>query len=107
MWSVSDHYLLLAGAREVQGAVRATLGFSDKAHLDDGTMWPIVYALTELTPADEERIAKPRPVGAQVSAARRRRSSSRRRRLLGRPSPRTARIPGRTSVTTGGGLWST
>ena len=35
----------------------ATLGFSDKAHLDDGTMWPIVYALTELTPADEKRIA--------------------------------------------------
>jgi uncharacterized protein YdhG (YjbR/CyaY superfamily) len=35
----------------------ATLGFSDKAHLDDGTMWPVVYALTELTPAVEERIA--------------------------------------------------
>jgi len=35
----------------------ATLGFSDKAHLDDGTMWPSAYALTELTPADEERIA--------------------------------------------------
>jgi uncharacterized protein YdhG (YjbR/CyaY superfamily) len=34
-----------------------TLGFSDKAHLDDGTMWPSAYALTELTPADEERIA--------------------------------------------------
>lgn len=34
---------------------------------------------------------------------RRSRSSSRRRRLFGRPSPRTARMPGRTSVTTGGG----
>ena len=49
----------------------------------------------------------PRQVRAQASAARRRRSSSRRRRLLGRPSPRTAMIPGRTSVTTGGGVWST
>jgi uncharacterized protein YdhG (YjbR/CyaY superfamily) len=35
----------------------ATLGFSDKAHLDDGAIWPVVYALMELTPADEERIA--------------------------------------------------
>jgi uncharacterized protein YdhG (YjbR/CyaY superfamily) len=35
----------------------ATLGFSDKAHLDDGRMWPTSYALTELTPADEARIA--------------------------------------------------
>jgi len=35
----------------------ATLGFSDKAHLDDGTMWPDSYALTELTTADEARIA--------------------------------------------------
>jgi uncharacterized protein YdhG (YjbR/CyaY superfamily) len=34
----------------------ATLGFSDKAHLDDGTMWPTSYALTELTARDEERI---------------------------------------------------
>ena len=35
----------------------ATLGFNDKAHLDDGTMWPVAYALTELTAADEARIA--------------------------------------------------
>ena len=34
----------------------AILGFSDKAHLDDGSMWPIVYALPEMTPADEARI---------------------------------------------------
>jgi len=32
------------------------LGFGDKAHLDDGTMWPVGYALMELTPADEARI---------------------------------------------------
>jgi hypothetical protein len=34
----------------------ATLGFSDKANLDDGTMWPTAFALTELTAADEARI---------------------------------------------------
>jgi uncharacterized protein YdhG (YjbR/CyaY superfamily) len=34
----------------------ATLGFSDKANLDDGTMWPASYALTELTKADEAKI---------------------------------------------------
>jgi uncharacterized protein YdhG (YjbR/CyaY superfamily) len=34
----------------------ATLGFSDKAKLDEGSMWPTEFALTELTAADEERI---------------------------------------------------
>jgi hypothetical protein len=34
----------------------ATLGFSDKANLDEGTMWPTAFALTELTAADEARI---------------------------------------------------
>src|SRR5207253_599345 len=34
----------------------ATLGFSDEAHLDEGTMWPNAYALRELTAADEARI---------------------------------------------------
>jgi uncharacterized protein YdhG (YjbR/CyaY superfamily) len=35
----------------------ATLGFSDKAKLDDGTMWPTEFALTDdLTAADETRI---------------------------------------------------
>ena len=32
------------------------LGFNDAANLDDGTMWPIVYALTKLSKADEARI---------------------------------------------------
>ena len=35
----------------------ATLGFSDAAGLDEGTMWPTAFALTELTAADEARIA--------------------------------------------------
>ena len=34
----------------------ATLGFSDKAHLDDGAMWPTAFALVELTEACEARI---------------------------------------------------
>ena len=36
----------------------ATFGFQPDAKLDDGTMWPIAYALTELTPDDEARIAE-------------------------------------------------
>ncbi|MFB8027443.1 iron chaperone [Streptomyces sp. NPDC056465] len=34
----------------------ATLGFSDLAALDEGTMWPTAFALKELTPADEQLI---------------------------------------------------
>jgi uncharacterized protein YdhG (YjbR/CyaY superfamily) len=34
----------------------ATFGFSDEAHLDEGTMWPNAFALTEVTAADEARI---------------------------------------------------
>ena len=35
----------------------ATVGFSDKAKLDDGPMWPNSYAINELTPDAEARIA--------------------------------------------------
>ena len=35
----------------------ATLGFSDKANLDEGHMWPVAFALKELTAAEETRIA--------------------------------------------------
>jgi len=34
----------------------ATFGFSDKANLDEGSMWPTSFALTELTAAEEARI---------------------------------------------------
>jgi|SRR5215208_2196627 hypothetical protein len=34
----------------------ATLGFSDKANLDEGAMWPTSFALKELTDAEEARI---------------------------------------------------
>ena len=33
-----------------------TLGFSDKANLDEGAMWPTAFALKELTAAEEARI---------------------------------------------------
>jgi uncharacterized protein YdhG (YjbR/CyaY superfamily) len=36
----------------------AMLGFQDNASLDDGSMWPVAFALTKLTKADEARIAK-------------------------------------------------
>jgi uncharacterized protein YdhG (YjbR/CyaY superfamily) len=35
----------------------ATLGFSDQAKLDEGTMWAAGFALTEVTPEVEARIA--------------------------------------------------
>ena len=34
----------------------ATVGFSDKANLDEGAMWPVAFALKELTAAAEARI---------------------------------------------------
>jgi uncharacterized protein YdhG (YjbR/CyaY superfamily) len=34
----------------------ATLGFSDKAALDDGAMWPVAFAVTQLTAAVEKEI---------------------------------------------------
>src|SRR5258705_2023919 len=35
----------------------ATCGFSDKANLDEGAVWPVAFALKELTAAAEARIA--------------------------------------------------
>jgi len=36
----------------------ATFGFDESAKLDDGNMWPTSFALTKLTPADEQRIVE-------------------------------------------------
>ena len=36
----------------------ATFGFQPDAHLDDGTMWPVAFAIIELTAADEARIGE-------------------------------------------------
>ncbi len=35
----------------------ATFGFSDSANLDEGALWPVAFALQELTAAEEERIS--------------------------------------------------
>jgi uncharacterized protein YdhG (YjbR/CyaY superfamily) len=34
-----------------------TVGFNDKANLDEGRLWPIAFALTELTATEEARIS--------------------------------------------------
>ena len=36
----------------------STLGFQPDAGLDDGTMWPVAFALVKLTPADEKQVAQ-------------------------------------------------
>ncbi|WP_229397582.1 iron chaperone [Micromonospora okii] len=40
------------------GTRYSTLGFQDAAHLDDGEMWPVTYALLTWTPTVEERVAE-------------------------------------------------
>jgi uncharacterized protein YdhG (YjbR/CyaY superfamily) len=35
----------------------ASLGFNPEANLDEGRMWPVAFAITGLTAAEEERIA--------------------------------------------------
>jgi len=35
----------------------ATLGFSDAANLDEGSLWPVAFALKELTATEEARIS--------------------------------------------------
>jgi uncharacterized protein YdhG (YjbR/CyaY superfamily) len=36
----------------------AMIGFNDSANLDDGSMWPVAFAVTKLTKGDEAKIAK-------------------------------------------------
>src|SRR5262245_39261888 len=48
--------LLLPKRAEVQ-IEYATFGFSDTAKLDEGAMWPVAFALKELTAAEEARIS--------------------------------------------------
>lgn len=44
-------------SRKKFGERYMTLGFNDIAKLDDGNLWPISYALTELTDAEAAKIA--------------------------------------------------
>lgn len=36
----------------------STFGFNDVAQLDDGSMWPTAYAITDLGPAEEARLTE-------------------------------------------------
>jgi uncharacterized protein YdhG (YjbR/CyaY superfamily) len=54
----------------------STFGFSDAANLDDGTIWPVSYALKKLTSAEEAKIAS--LVKKAVTRRRRERRASRR-----------------------------
>ncbi len=56
-WARDGKVLCFFQAAEKFGSRYATLGFNDVATLDDGTMWPTAYALTELTPENEARIS--------------------------------------------------
>jgi uncharacterized protein YdhG (YjbR/CyaY superfamily) len=35
----------------------STLGFQEEAHLDDGDLWPVAYALVKWSPAVEKKVA--------------------------------------------------
>ncbi len=39
------------------GARYASFGFNDVANLDEGTLWPVAFAVTALTAAEEEKLA--------------------------------------------------
>lgn len=45
-------------SRQKFGERYMTLGFNDAAKLDEGNVWPITYALIELTSADEAKITE-------------------------------------------------
>lgn len=49
--------VLFFRSRKKFGERYMTLGFNDSAKLDDGNLWPISYALIELTAAEEAQIA--------------------------------------------------
>ncbi|QGQ18196.1 hypothetical protein GC089_01570 [Cellulomonas sp. JZ18] len=50
--------LVFFQAAEKFGTRYATIGFNDVATLDDGTMWPVSYALTAMTDAERTRIGE-------------------------------------------------
>jgi uncharacterized protein YdhG (YjbR/CyaY superfamily) len=43
-----------------------TLGFNQEANLDEGHMWPIAFALKELTTAEQARIGAPREESGEL-----------------------------------------
>jgi|SRR5438094_576192 len=51
-----DHVVCFFQSAHKFKARYATFGFSDKANLDEGTVWPVAFALKELTAAAEAKI---------------------------------------------------
>jgi uncharacterized protein YdhG (YjbR/CyaY superfamily) len=45
----------------------STFGFSDKANLDEGTVWPVAFALKALTAADEDKDRRPRKTSRELT----------------------------------------
>jgi uncharacterized protein YdhG (YjbR/CyaY superfamily) len=56
-YAMDDNVLCFFKPAEKFKTRYATLGFSDKANLDEGALWPVEFALKELTTAEEATIA--------------------------------------------------
>ena len=56
-YAKDDHVVCFFQSAQKFKTRYATLGFSDEANLDEGRMWPTGFALKELTPSEEARIA--------------------------------------------------
>ena len=57
-YSKGERVICFFRPAEKFGTRYATFGFSDEAKLDEGPMWPTDFALTELSAAEEARIAE-------------------------------------------------
>ena len=55
-YAKGDHVVCFFQSAHKFKARYATFGFSDKANLDEGTVWPVAFALKELTAAAEAKI---------------------------------------------------
>src|SRR5881227_1598964 len=55
-YAKDDHVVCFFQSAHKFKARYATFGFSDKANLDEGTVWPVAFALKELTAAAEAKI---------------------------------------------------
>lgn len=56
-YAIDGQIVCFVQSAEKFGSRYATLGFSDRATLDDGSMWPAGFAVTEITAEVEDRIA--------------------------------------------------
>jgi hypothetical protein len=57
-YSIDGKVVCFFQSAEKFGTRYATLGFSDQANLDEGTMWPTSFAISQLTAANEATIGK-------------------------------------------------